>query len=515
MVIKALIRRRQSRMTERRKEDSDNDNEQSQSILPQLVMEQNNEMTIEIMQDPTMIFSSDENERSMSEINEKEKHLQQHQERITKAVIQDQTVDWQAEIEQQEKEKQRRLLEELHVSSDDSNKTVIPNTYATRTTRSIKQNLKRNTFTLWKITPADITTEKVIQDITKSLGVEASKAIYGVHRDTTYKGRFHITFNGDKYRKQIEEEGIQIGETKIAPRAHYTSGPPATRGYIQNLPLYAQKEEVTNMLKDHGRVVYIKQWVRPDGIRIGGLNFLIVLHQGKSMPDNVYYDNEEYAVVYEGKIKRCYNCNGEYKKGHICSGRYDEERAYEKETDRESQEDTDTEIQKEVTPNVLTVPNLPDNSALAEENTTANAERPGTPPTKHRKVVPPSTMVHFFLGHHTHQEAVEAFQSHTQLDLEFSAPDQMKMVDGQKTIGVDFKKKFVCEASMKEFLASHVRIDGEALVQAGREGGYEESPDDNMDTKEKRRNKRKMPRSPGKNQKREHAKLPKLSFLFF
>ena len=125
------------------------------------------------------------------------------------------------------------------------------------------------------------------------------------------------------------------------------------------------------------------------------------------------------------------------------------------------------------------------------------------------KVVPPSTMVHFFLKDHTHQEAVEAFQSHTQLDLEFTAPDQVSFIRGQKTIGVDFKKHFVCKASMKEFLASPVRIDGDALETAGREGGDtgdECSTDDNMETEESRRNKRKMPRSPGKKHKREQRR---------
>ena len=129
------------------------------------------------------------------------------------------------------------------------------------------------TFILYKITPDNITINEVITDISKSLEVEAATAIFGVHRDTRYRRRFTVVFKNRKFIEQITENGLQVGDTTIAPKR-----PKPTRGYLPNLPVYALEEEVSQLLSKHGKVTGIYPRTRNDGIRIGGWNFFI--HRG-------------------------------------------------------------------------------------------------------------------------------------------------------------------------------------------------------------------------------------------
>ena len=139
--------------------------------------------------------------------------------------------------------------------------------------------------------------------MTKALQVDTPKAIFGVHRDTRFKSRFNIHFTEKKYIDQIYKEGMQIGETKISPRNYDVSGPTPNKGYIPNLPLYAINEEVRELLTKHGQVVYLAHRQRRDRIRIGGWNFLI--HLNGKMADFVTYDDQNYDIIYEGKVRRC------------------------------------------------------------------------------------------------------------------------------------------------------------------------------------------------------------------
>ena len=124
---------------------------------------------------------------------------------------------------------------------------------------------REKTFILYKIEPATITTNQVIEDIARSLEVDAPTAIFGVHRDTRFHSRFTVVFKNKFYIEQIAKNGLQVGETKITPIK-----PKPTRGYIPNLPIYALDEEVRVLLSNHGKVVDLHQRTRNDGIRIGG-----------------------------------------------------------------------------------------------------------------------------------------------------------------------------------------------------------------------------------------------------
>ena len=149
------------------------------------------------------------------------------------------------------------------------------------TEETIPANKRREkTFTLYRIEPATITINQVIGGIARSLEVDAPTAIFGVHRDTWFHSRFTIVFKNKFYIEQIAKNGLQVGETKIAPIK-----PKPTRGYIPNLPIYASDEEVRDLLSNHGNVVGLYQRTREDGIRIGGWNFFIHLNermQGKT-----------------------------------------------------------------------------------------------------------------------------------------------------------------------------------------------------------------------------------------
>ena len=114
-------------------------------------------------------------------------------------------------------------------------------------------------FTLYKIEPATITINQVIGNIARSLEVDAPTALFGVHRDTRFHSRFTIVYKNKFYIEQIAKNGLQVGETKIAPKK-----PKPTRGYIPNLPIYASDEEVRDLLSNHGNVVGLHQRKRED-----------------------------------------------------------------------------------------------------------------------------------------------------------------------------------------------------------------------------------------------------------
>ena len=174
-------------------------------------------------------------------------------------------------------------------------------TYAEAVATPTRENNVKNIriqqrFVLYKITPNNISTNKVIQDIANSLKVEATTAIFGVHRDTRYKCRFTVIFKDSKFITQIRQNGLRVGDTTIAPKNSN-----ATRGYLPNLPVYALEDKVRQLLSKHGKVTYLKARTRKDGIRIGGWIFLIELEM--NMPNTILYENEQFDVVYEGKPK--------------------------------------------------------------------------------------------------------------------------------------------------------------------------------------------------------------------
>ena len=127
--------------------------------------------------------------------------------------------------------------------------------------------------------------------------VDAPTAIFGVHRDTRFQSRFTVVFKNKLYIDLITKNGLQVGETKIAPIK-----PKPTRGYIPNLPIYASDEEVRDLLSNHGNVVGLHQRTREDGIGIGGWNFFI--HLNERMPDHLTYEQQHYEVIYQGKTKQ-------------------------------------------------------------------------------------------------------------------------------------------------------------------------------------------------------------------
>ena len=161
---------------------------------------------------------------------------------------------------------------------------------------NVKNIRLQKRFILYKITPSNITTNKVIEDIANSLKVDAPTAIFGVHRDTRFKCRFTVIFKDSKFIQHIRQNGMKVGDTIIKPKNSN-----ATRGYLPNLPMYALEGEVKELLAKHGEILYLKARTRTDGIRIGGWVFRIDLKT--EMPNNILYDNENFAVLYEEKPK--------------------------------------------------------------------------------------------------------------------------------------------------------------------------------------------------------------------
>ena len=120
--------------------------------------------------------------------------------------------------------------------------------------------------------------------------------MFGVHKDTRYQSRFIVVFKHSKYIEQIKENGLQVGETKIAPKR-----PKPIRGYPPNLPVCALEEEVRELLSQYGNVVGLYPRTRHDGIRIGGWNFFI--HLERKMRDKVIYADQHFEVIYPGKTR--------------------------------------------------------------------------------------------------------------------------------------------------------------------------------------------------------------------
>ena len=173
---------------------------------------------------------------------------------------------------------------------------ALASTEETNTRKDVLNDRMQQTLILYKINPPTITTNEVIQDIAKSLRVDAPIAMFGVHKDTRYQSRFTVVFKHSKFIEQIKENGLHVGETKIAPKR-----PKPIRGYLPNLPVYALEEEVRELLSEYGNVVGLYPRTRQDGIRIGGWNFFI--HLERKMPDNVLYEDQHFEVIYPGKTR--------------------------------------------------------------------------------------------------------------------------------------------------------------------------------------------------------------------
>ena len=365
--------------------------------------------------------------------------------------------------------------------------------------QQIKQQRQNNSYTLYKIEPRTITVDQVIADIEKSLKVKASDAILGVHKNTRYDVRrekrfmFMIVFKSDKYIQQIIDEGMQIGETPIAPKRRYEEGhgrPRPSRGYIPNLPLYATVSEVTEILSYYGQVDRVNPRKRKDGVWIGGWHFSIYLEE--EMPDEVHYEDTYYEVIYDGKVRKCRRCHGVFQKGHVCQDTL---------TDTETTVGSTHESAKET---------VVETESADEGNT--------TPPTIDGRVVTNTEAqlnwsVHFVIDEgQTFAEAHEAVAE--TCPQEFEKTFRAKLVrTGQPTIGVALKDEETAIIVRDYYIKEPPIINGKTLTFEGLVGTAataETTDTDNMEVEEeKRRNeKRKLaPGSPFKKKKKDTRKI--------
>ncbi len=199
-----------------------------------------------------------------------------------------------------------------------------------------RQNREKRVFTLYNIKPRDITTDQIIADLSKNFGMEPRLFLLGVHKDTrpTRRGQIHLYFKKDEAIKYIEENGLQIGETKIKPRKH------VKRGYLPNVPIWTLEEDLKEALQFLGELKYLHPRKRKDGILIGGWTFGIVTFNDAILPDDITLDVTPYDIIHDDRLYYCKACDQHLKK-HRCQPRREENNdktAVNNETERKNEE---------------------------------------------------------------------------------------------------------------------------------------------------------------------------------
>ena len=175
----------------------------------------------------------------------------------------------------------------------------------------IRQNRRNMTFTIFNAKPATITVDQVIQDVGKSLRLNPTTAILGVHKDTRFKSRFNIYFRSALYVEQAKINGMQIGDTIIHPQKRMR------KGYIPNLPMWELVEDVKTILSEYGDVKFAEPRKRKDGL-ISGWNFGIITKDDKLLPDQISQNFTFYDVHHRERKYFCRGCNEWHHKQQAC-----------------------------------------------------------------------------------------------------------------------------------------------------------------------------------------------------
>ena len=114
--------------------------------------------------------------------------------------------------------------------------------------------------------------------------------------------RYYITYKTIDIKRHVTGKGFWLGGIQIPPEDD------TTEGYIPFPPYYIDKRTLDDLLKPYGDITASDFIKNTHGTRVAGFKFNIRLHQDKSLPASIDYNNFTMDIKLKTDIKHSKFC---------------------------------------------------------------------------------------------------------------------------------------------------------------------------------------------------------------
>ena len=187
-----------------------------------------------------------------------------------------------------------------------SNNTVTSETYSSIVIKQKHQNQfrqdwtsrKERTFTFYQLASTEPQQDVIIDSIQSLFKEPSHDIIQRVQRDTRHRSRYYVVFSSLKYVSYLVKNGITIAGQRIRGTIEKQKerNKRITHLYIPNFPAWGEEEDLKEIMKNYGKIKYIKEKrSQRYNIPIGGWN--IGLTDVKKIPEEIEFDNDIIKVI--------------------------------------------------------------------------------------------------------------------------------------------------------------------------------------------------------------------------
>ena len=169
-------------------------------------------------------------------------------------------------------------------------------------TLTLQEIDRRNRTFIVRRAPINCSTELIINSVSTQMGRAPKELFESVLRDPKEWRRFYLTFTTLANKNMVETRGFHIGDLHIKP----SDG--SITGYIPHPPYFVDQATMTNLLARYGAVTKTAFVSTPDGVRVAGLKFSILLTPGLSRPREIKYGDVIMTVRYSDDRRICSHC---------------------------------------------------------------------------------------------------------------------------------------------------------------------------------------------------------------
>ena len=152
--------------------------------------------------------------------------------------------------------------------------------------------------------PPGTTTSTILQDLAQQFNEPLQQYVEAVVQDDFERRRFYIKYRTIEARRNFARKGFAIGDIQIPPENA------DVKGYIPNVPHTFDKQDVVDLLQRYGTIVSADfVTFEETGIRIGGFNFELNLHENAKLPNQIVVLNDSITINTSDDRRICSYCD--------------------------------------------------------------------------------------------------------------------------------------------------------------------------------------------------------------
>ena len=166
-----------------------------------------------------------------------------------------------------------------------------------------QENMERS-LTLWA--PVETSPTQIVEALQSQLRAPIDQLVVGIEKDSRVKSisKINIVCANEIACDQLKTNGIIVNNKRYYPKPSRPRPPPSRRAYLPNFPVAASEGDLCEAATNQGiNILKIEpRLYKNTTIKIGGWTLWADLDS--TMPDVIYFDNQEFATIWRGKGRK-------------------------------------------------------------------------------------------------------------------------------------------------------------------------------------------------------------------